>query len=231
MSMGWRKKPFHGPVAFVAAASVMVCGVVGCGAVGAATEIGDAGDAAPLQTTADDAAPDGWSFVDAGAYEASAADGAPSDGGVDADAARVCITEFTGVGTADFHVTFKLQTTTTGLTTLVYQRGVCAHSEFWDIHVMPNGTLGVETDNSGMHYTAMTSAQKVNDGVLHAIDVSRVDRVITITIDGVPSGTASSLTNFGVLPPLGTVAGNPCEKGFGQIALVGTLTELCLSGP
>ncbi len=182
-------------------------------------------DATSDATTSESSPGDGASIPDA----AVTMDAGPDSAGA-ADA-NVCITDLSGIGTANFRVSFKVQTTATTLTTLVYQRALCKHAEFWDIHVSPGGKIGAETDNSGAPYTVMSSTRSINDGAVHAIVVARVSRILTITIDGVVDSSASSLANFGVLPPLGSVSGNPCEGVGLQAALAGSLTDLCVAGP
>lgn len=167
----------------------------------------------------------------------TAADAAPSS----PDAAEMtdatpCLTDLSGIGTSDFRVSFNLQTTATGATTLVYQRAVCAHGAFWDIHLLggnygPSGHLGVETDDNAVHYAQLQSVRSINDGAVHAIVVARVSEILTITIDGVLDSSTSSLTNFGPLPPLGFASGDPCEaepSGESYAPLAGGMTALCI---
>jgi hypothetical protein len=157
--------------------------------------------------------------------DGSTLDAADGDGGG-------CITDLTDVGTGDFHIAFQLQTSATKLSTLLFQRGICLHSEFWDIHLLSSGKIGVELDNSGANYTVLNSSRTVNDGAAHTIVVARVSLDLSITIDGVVDTSTLAHTDFGYLPPLGIASGSTCEgSSNGEVALKGTLTALCITTP
>jgi hypothetical protein len=161
--------------------------------------------------------------------------GSPSEGPPDAapDASRgaACIGDLTNIGTANFTISFKVQTTQTGLVTLVYQRLICKHSMFWDVRLNPGGTVGVEIDDGHIHYTLLYATTPIDDGAVHSVVVARVAQVVSIVIDGRVEASASALANFITLSPLGSVSGDPCETFDGTKPLTGTLTDLCVAGP
>ena len=107
---------------------------------------------------------------------------------------------------------------------------------------MDDGYIVVETDD-GMYdgglwvedpRTTLTSTVTVNDGVPHCILVQRVDEMLSITIDGLLVGEATSISSFAALAPLaiGTdtcdCAGPSCVPP--QAALLEPVAALCVEG-
>jgi hypothetical protein len=147
------------------------------------------------------------------------------------DGGATCMTDLSGIGTANFHISFRMQSIQTGLTTLVYQRAVCDRGEFWDVRMNPGGILGVEVDNGTTHYALVRATKPVNDGALHSIAIARVEQILSLTVDGSLEAQTSAPASFGSLPRLGARSGDPCELGDGTTPLVGSLTDLCITTP
>jgi hypothetical protein len=141
-----------------------------------------------------------------------------------------CTDDLSNIGTGDFHVSVAVTTKQFGPAAILSQRPVCDHSMFWDLHLVGGGTLEMETDDglAPGDYTVITTAATVNDGNPHLVVAQRVGGLLTISIDGVVSGTqASSPANFGALVPmaLGTDVCVP-YAGF-----VGTIANVCVASP
>jgi hypothetical protein len=137
--------------------------------------------------------------------------------------------DLSNIGTGDFSITFELATSqNTGTVGVLGQRPVCNIGMFWDIRVQA-GNLIVETDdatnnNEASHYTLLTSTRGVADGGLHSVQVQRASGTLTITIDGMPSGSTASAASFASLPPVSAgVYGCVTVGGDGTGPLVGTL--------
>jgi hypothetical protein len=110
---------------------------------------------------------------------------------------------------------------------LLNQRATCTlASSFWDIR-LSNGALLVETDDSQMYTSVTASGPAINDGLPHDVVVERLAGNLVVLVDSVQVGSEASVTNFGRLPPL-VVGVDACDAG-GTIALVGSLTNLCVA--
>jgi hypothetical protein len=138
-----------------------------------------------------------------------------------------CVEDLSSISTGSFHVSFTVQTTQAGSVALVNQRGTCDLQPYWDVR-LENGNVQAETDDGGTFYHVTTSGTLVNDGQPHAILVERVQGTLSIFIDGVQSASTSSLSGFAKLPPF-EVGLDPCDNVDGTVALVGSLTNLCLT--
>lgn len=224
---------------------------------GAMTEVDAARDTGSDSTTSDASLDTGATPVDSSAPTDAGADhstpptegGQPeggleggTEGGLDAaaeasdgavlpdasDSGAACLDDLSNTGTADFTVAFSLSTTQTNANVAVInQRSACTNSLLWDVR-MSSGYLYIATDDSSGDYNNLTSAATVNDGNVHAIVVKRVSEVLSVTIDGTPSGSGPSTAAFGALPALeeGT---DVCQSTDGTVALVGSLTNVCVS--
>jgi hypothetical protein len=233
-----------------AATLLVVMVLVGCGGPAFSTVAPDAevvtsGDEASALGQGDSEA----SAADVGApgdggqlAEAHLADAAPSDGG---DAALVdapaCLTTLSGVGPADFYVSFLLTTTTTSAMALVNQSGACQAacggraSTEWDVFLAPDGLVQVETDDGvAADRIFVLNGAHVNDGNPHHIIASRVGGQLSVSVDGVSSATVSDSNELTTLPAL-VVGSDPCAASSGAAGcpavhpLDGSLTELCLT--
>jgi hypothetical protein len=174
---------------------------------------------------------------EAGSLEGGEAVDAASGG----DGAAACpnaVSDLSSVGTGDFTVSFRVATTQTGYVALVAQRGACTSGDFWDIRMCaPDpqhrcavaGSVLVETDSSSA-YTALDSTVAINDGKPHDVAVARASGVLTITIDGVASGSTSSKASLASLPPMQTGT-DACVGHDSTVALTGTLSNLCITTP
>ncbi len=175
--------------------------------------------------------------------------GAPQNG-------FVCRNDLSNIGTADFRITMRVTTTSSQLSAVVNQRAYCTNGMFWDIRVsadprgsQDSGQIFVEVDDHvavsdpAAHYTGLSSTVRVDDGHAHCLMISRKAKTITIFIDGIEAGSASSMSSLGQLPPLVTGT-DPCGGygcidvpnfgracGSGTSPFVGTISDLCLESP
>lgn len=152
---------------------------------------------------------------DTSSESAPVAGGDASGGATDAarDAAA-CVNgtrDLSNVGTGNFRISFRVETTQTGWVALLNQRSTCYFGVFWDIRQAADGTLDVETDGgTSANYQVVRSTARINDGNPHDIEVARVSGVLTIKIDGTPSGMGASSAFLGALAPL-KVGTNVCN--------------------
>jgi hypothetical protein len=124
-----------------------------------------------------------------------------------------------------------LTATQTGFAGLLNQRAACAHgaASFWDVR-LSGGAIMVEIDD-GTHLTTLTSTgAKVDDGRQHEIVVKRTAGTLTITIDGVASGSASAAASLGAMPALVRKT-DVCDGHSGQVPFTGTLASVCVASP
>lgn len=147
------------------------------------------------------------------------------------DLAPLCVQTLANVGAGDFTIRFVITTAARVLSTVVYQRSICAGSDLWDVRLAANGTLEIATDDLGGHFTLFNTVATVNDGRPHAVVITRVAQVLSARIDGAASGAAASAASWQALPPLGIGKGDPCENGGGSVPLVGAVTNVCLTIP
>jgi hypothetical protein len=181
---------------------------------------------------------------EAGPLEGGDGDSAPT--GDDApsgdDGSTVCtagVSDLSNIGTGDFRVSFRVQTSQSGWVALVDQRGACTGGQFWDIRLCaPDpqkrctvaGSVIVETSSPG-EYIALDSKVAVNDGAPHDVAVARASGVLTIAVDGaIAGGSASSKANFASLPAK-AVGNDACVGHDGTNALKGTISDLCITTP
>jgi hypothetical protein len=147
-----------------------------------------------------------------------------------APSAPSCVADLSNISTGSFHVSFTVRTTLAGSVALINQRNVCGVAPYWDIR-LSNGNVSAETDDGGdggTRNSVTTSGALVNDGQPHAILVERVNGTLAVFIDGVKAGSTMSVSNFGALPPL-EVGKDPCDNVDGTVALVGSVTNVCLT--
>lgn len=142
------------------------------------------------------------------------------------------------IGQGDFRIQFTLNTTQTGLVSLLSQRADCLGTGsqpggWWSIRMNPDpsdstkGILGVET--AGGTYTVLFGTRQINDGLTHSIVVERTSGVLTITIDCVPDGSAPSSSDFGDLGGAPLTTNDACTGLDGTQPLSGTLGNVCVS--
>src|SRR5262249_44829739 len=139
-----------------------------------------------------------------------------------------CTGDLSYVGTNDFHISFKITTTATVASAVVSQRATCDQAPMWDVRMTAQGQLGVETADGGAHYTGFYTIKTVNDGSPHLVALARTAGTLTVSIDGVVTGSSLSGAGFGVLPQLATGV-DACDGQDGTSALVGTVTDLCVT--
>jgi hypothetical protein len=222
--------------------TIAACVLMGCGgAEFSAAQLGSGGgDAAPQ---APDAGAEVAPAEDAGqgAHEdvvghVAAADGSEVVTGAEAavDAPPVhCVTDLSGIGTADFHIAFTLTTTYTGqmMVALANQRVGCDQTSVWWQVVLSSGGGIIFNTCDGMGACATVEAgNSVNDGLPHRVVLARVAGAISYSRDGVIGSAvvpdAYSLGSFGAPLKIGT---NGC--GDTPLAGHGTLTDLCVTAP
>lgn len=77
----------------------------------------------------------------------------------------------------------------------------------------------VETDDTQAYTSVTASGLAINDGLPHDV---------LVLVDSVQVGSKASAANFGRLPPL-VVGADACDADGSTIALVGSLTNLCVA--
>jgi hypothetical protein len=100
----------------------------------------------------------------------------------------------------------------------------------WDIRMLPTGKLGIEFDDNGSNYVTMLTNGAVNDGNPHTVVVARRGSNVSISIDGTMDVTQVANVPLLTLPAL-QVGTDPCDNDLPDptVALVGTVTDVCLS--
>ena len=168
--------------------------------------------------------------VDAGAGEAGSPDAGHDAGTVSAPDGG-CSQDLSNIGAGDFSVSFSLRTTQAGLVALLNQRTACSPSTFWDVR-LSSGEIQVETDDGASYVQLTSTGPELDDGALHVLLVDRIGGTVTIYVDGVASGNASSSSSLGALPPLATGT-DVCDGQHGTYAFYGTgeITSLSDSSP
>jgi hypothetical protein len=145
-----------------------------------------------------------------------------------APSAPACVGDLSGVSTGAFRISFTVETTQAGLVALLNQRATCTlGSSFWDIR-LSNGALLVETDDPQAYTSVTALGPAINDGLPHDVVVERLAGNLVVLVDSVQVGSKASAANFGGLPPL-VVGADACDADGSTIALVGSLTNLCVA--
>ncbi len=166
--------------------------------------------------------PEGGPEAEAGALQEAAADVAPP----------ACTMDLSNVGNVDFHISFTISTSATGVTVaLLSQRSGCVTtSPFWDVTLSSTGGVTLSTgDGSGTTYF-VEAGNAVNDGQPHRVVVQRVAGLISYWRDGVLGSSMSPDPDaFGALPALAT--GTSACMGTVPLTGHGTLTNLCITSP
>jgi hypothetical protein len=156
-------------------------------------------------------------------------DAVAADAAVEAEA-PACTGDLSSVGTGDFHVSLTLATTEPGLVALVNQRRTCDPSVFWDIRMF-DGLLDVEVDDVA-HYTELKRiGPTINDGTPHAIVAQRIAGTLSASVDGIDAGSGASEASLAALPPVVTGTDVCVTSSDGTVALLGQLTNLCVTSP
>jgi hypothetical protein len=206
-------------------------------------EAGKASDAAATDAAFADAKPptDAGLPTDAGAKtdageDASVppADAAPdvkkdtaAPDAADAKVAVPCGGDLSNIGTGDFHIAFDLRTTQSGLAALLNQRAACSPGKYWDLR-FSSGQIEIETDDVASYTNLVSTGPDLNDGAPHSVVVARVSGTLTITVDGVDSGSTAAGASFGALPALASGV-DVCDGNDGTVAFQGTLSSVCVS--
>jgi hypothetical protein len=142
--------------------------------------------------------------------------------------------DLSGIGTGDFQLGFTIRTTARVPAAIINQRARCEHGNFWDVRMAPTGELGLETD--GGAYTVLIAgdanggAIPVNDGVTHAVLITRTKGTIQLQIDKQAAGTAPSAADFGALAPL-AIFQDVCVGVDGTEAIEGAIANVILTLP
>jgi hypothetical protein len=93
---------------------------------------------------------------------------------------------------------------------------------------LSNGALLVETDDPQAYTSVTALGPAINDGLPHDVVVERLAGNLVVLVDSVQVGSKASAANFGGLPPL-VVGADACDADGSTIALVGSLTNLCVA--
>jgi hypothetical protein len=102
------------------------------------------------------------------------------------------------LGGGDFAVTFSINTTESGMVSLLGNRAGCVQGRFWDVRLY-SGLVGLELDGNdasgnfdASQYLTVFSAAPVNDGQWHKVTISRSAAVVSVAVDGGTGDLASS---------------------------------------
>lgn len=160
---------------------------------------------------------------------------APPDLTQTPDLAKPCGMTLANSGGGAFTIRFRITTMAMApISTVLFQRVQCnnANQDFWDIQLGASGHFGIETGNGPGNYSQFATMIAVNDGKPHDVVITRSNGIISTTTDGVFSGSGAATAVYAALTPLGIGMGDPCEGVNGMVALVGTVTNVCLQvGP
>lgn len=135
-----------------------------------------------------------------------------------------CINSLSGIGAADFTIGFRVVTTSTAASAILFQRAACDSGDFWDIQLAPEGRPKIKLSDKAGAMTTLTAAAIVNDGRRHEAVFQRTGGALSVWVDGAQVGTAPAPQVFGSLPALGVAAGDPC---IGPLA--GAVSDVCLT--
>ncbi len=129
--------------------------------------------------------------------------GTAGSGGASNDSG-LCVTDLSGIGTADFHISFDvLATTAVTDGPLLEQRGACdPYSEH--MVIAEQATRIITEIGDGAGWVNVHSIDAINDGIWHHVVVARVAGTLSITIDGqldnsVPNGGTVDLGPLALL--------------------------------
>jgi hypothetical protein len=133
------------------------------------------------------------------------------------------------LGATDFTIAFAIRTTFPGVDeTVLTKRPICDFSSFFDIHEGGGGTLSFEIDGSDAgDHTGIGSLDRVDDGVIHSAVITRQGQVVSIFIDGAPSGSGDLGTPQDVNNAVDLVLGSsPCVDAAASTRFTGVVDEL-----
>jgi hypothetical protein len=184
-----------------------------CGCSGAAFTVGPEDDAGDARA---EAAPDAQPME------------AGQDAGREAETdGPSCVTDLSNVGVGDFHVRLSIVTTSTAAAAVVGQRGPCAYSVYWDVHLL-DGYVLADTDDGTMAGRVLLAPGRfsVADGKKHEVTVGRVAGVLSIAVDGVLAGSMPDPDYLGPMPAL-AIGSDSCNPG----PFSGQITDVCLTIP
>lgn len=135
-----------------------------------------------------------------------------------------CGNSLSGIGAADFTIGFRVVTTSTAASAILFQRAACDSGDFWDVQLAPEGRLKIKLSDKAGAMTTLTAAAIVNDGRRHEAVFQRTGGALSVWVDGAQVGTAPAPQRFGSLPPLGVATGDPCVG-----PLLGVVSDVCLT--
>lgn len=153
-------------------------------------------------------------FVDAGLNAVDAADAAD---------AAVCLQDLSGVGQADFSVSFVVEGAAGG-GPLLEQRATCGqYDPQWYAFELPTGHLATYFYDGAGGFQ-LQSVSVLSDGAPHRVTLARSSLVFSISVDG---QLDTSVPRAGWAPaalPLLEVGRSPCTPAF-----AGTISAACVS--
>lgn len=143
------------------------------------------------------------------------------------------------LGAGDFAVSFDIRTTATSVQSLLGNRTVCNHGQWWDIRIGSTGRPGIELDDNpnfngttydSSKYLALSASTSVNDGAWHTVRIVRQQNTVSIYVDGSLSGSAVASSPIDVSDANDLVLGNDgCTGRDGSRAFVGRIDNLLIS--
>ena len=140
-----------------------------------------------------------------------------------------CTGDLSNIGKGDFTIAFKVTTTQTSETALVNQRTSCNYGMFWDVRMVAQGGVVAEMGETvSTAYVNVSGGGPINDGRPHDILVRRASGVLTLYVDCVNVRSASSTASFTSLAAFASGV-DVCDGIDGTVALVGSITNICIS--
>ena len=140
-------------------------------------------------------------------------------------------------GVSPFSVGFYVQTSGTTAYSMLGNRTVCSHGQFWDLRMEANGDLLLELDDNPnaatfdpAKYIELSSTRPVNDGAWHSILLTRSGSTVAIYIDGAAAGDAVATQPIDVTNQNPTVLGQDgCTGKDGSASFIGGIDDLEVS--
>jgi hypothetical protein len=146
-------------------------------------------------------------------------------------------------GTADFTISFFIQTTSTRPEGILGKRAICNHSSFLDIRIgrmldLPNGIPGhlvveLDQDAAATNYNLIISNRAINDGQLHKVVVARRGPTVYLGIDSVLDSVNSTIGVTNISNSADLIAGASCCTGVsydGTNYFTGILANVTVNG-
>jgi hypothetical protein len=102
------------------------------------------------------------------------------------------------------------------------------HSRFWDARLRPDGSYSLELDDGTPAYVGVAVPGVLNDGAPHVVSFCRKAGTVYAFVDGQLGFSQASDVSLG--PDLAALqtGTSPCVGFDGTVALVGTISDVCV---